>query len=174
MSGILIRKAIFDDVSGIQTLYTNVAKHEGGIARLQHEITSGYVEGFVKKSLTSGLILVAAEDNKIISEIHAYRPGIAVFDHVLSDLTIVVSTDSQGKGIGKRIFAKFLELVSTEMKQIKRVELIARESNTKAISFYESIGFKIEGRFENRIKTTKNTFEADIPMAWQNPNYQIE
>jgi ribosomal protein S18 acetylase RimI-like enzyme len=33
-----------------------------------------------------------------------------------------------------------------------RVELITRESNKKAIKFYESIGFVIEGRFGKRIK----------------------
>ena len=173
MSEIIIRKAAINDISAIQKLYQEVAKTEGGIARLQHEIYPDYIEGFVKKSLTNGLILIAVDNDTIISEIHAYRPGIAVFDHVLTDLTIVVSPEFQGKGIGKKIFSQFLETVSKEMNRIKRVELIARESNMKAIRFYESIGFTIEGRFENRIKTTKNTYEADIPMAWQNPSFQF-
>jgi putative acetyltransferase len=53
------------------------------------------------------------------------------------------------------------------------VELIARESNLKAIELYQSLGFLIEGRLEMRIKTTDNHYEADIPMGWQNPNYEL-
>jgi len=54
---------------------------------------------------------------------------------------------------------------------ILRIELIARESNKKAIAFYQKLGFQIEGRLLNRIKT-ESGFEADIPMAWMNDNYQ--
>jgi ribosomal protein S18 acetylase RimI-like enzyme len=46
------------------------------------------------------------------------------------------------------------------------VELIARESNAKAIAFYQSLGFVIEGRFERRIRNPDGSLEADIPMAW--------
>ena len=47
-------------------------------------------------------------------------------------------------GVGKSGLISFAE--------IQRVELIARESNQRAIQFYESLGFRIEGRLENRIK----------------------
>jgi putative acetyltransferase len=52
------------------------------------------------------------------------------------------------------------------------VELISRESNLKAISFYESLGFTREGKFEKRVRSNESEFEADIPMAWFNPNFK--
>jgi ribosomal protein S18 acetylase RimI-like enzyme len=51
---------------------------------------------------------------------------------------------------------------------------MVRETNLKAIAFYQSLGFRIEGRFEMRIKTTQKIYEADIPMMWQNPNYEFD
>jgi ribosomal protein S18 acetylase RimI-like enzyme len=59
-----------------------------------------------------------------------------------------------------------LDDIQLNRPDILRVELIARESNSKAIQLYEKLGFKIEGRFENRISNDNNSFEADIPMAW--------
>ena len=52
------------------------------------------------------------------------------------------------------------------MQNIKRVELITRESNTKAIDFYKNIGFVIEGCLKNRIDGISDNLENDIPMAW--------
>jgi len=49
---------------------------------------------------------------------------------------------------------------------IQRVELISRESNRKAILFYESLGFRQEGEFVSRIRNVDGSLESDIPMAW--------
>jgi putative acetyltransferase len=56
-----------------------------------------------------------------------------------------------------------------QKKDIERIELISRESNLRAIQLYKSLGFKIEGRLENRIKTSAGELISDIPMAWQRP-----
>jgi len=56
--------------------------------------------------------------------------------------------------------------VKEDRTDILRVELIARESNKKAIEFYEKLGFVIEGRFARRIASVGGGFEDDIPMAW--------
>ena len=41
----------------------------------------------------------------------------------------------------------------------------------KAIQFYTTLGFNIEGKFEHRIYSEHNGYEADIPMAWFNKNF---
>lgn len=46
------------------------------------------------------------------------------------------------------------------------IELIARESNQRAINFYQTLGFVIEGKMLNRIQSVDGGFEADIAMAW--------
>jgi len=170
------RTADVEDINGIKTLYKDVAHREGGIARLEHEITDDYVENFLKKSLATGLIIVAEhpdEPETLIAEIHAYKNDIKAFNHVLGDLTLVVHPAFQGKKIGRTIFTIFLEEIARNRPDVGKVELIARESNRTAIGLYQSLGFMIEGRLEMRIKTTQGSYEADIPMGWQNPLYEF-
>lgn len=171
-----IRTAAIDDVPKIVQLYKEVAKIKGGIARLENEITEEYVESFVKKSIADGLILVAIhpdDPERFIGEMHAYKPGIQVFKHLLSDLTIAVHPEFQGRKIGRTLFTIFLEEIALNRTDVGKVELITREGNAKAIGFYQSLGFKIEGRMEMRIKTPAGFYEADIPMGWQNPNFEF-
>ncbi|MGC1240412.1 MAG: N-acetyltransferase [Chryseosolibacter sp.] len=172
-----IRTAAIEDLPKIKELYKEVARAEGGIARVESEITDEYIGSFLKKSTESGLILVVEHPENpdvLIGEIHAYKPGPAVFRHVYSDLTVVVHPDFRQRKIGRTIFTIFLEQVGINRPDIGRVELIARESNARAISFYQSMGFLIEGRLEMRIKRPDGNYEADIPMAWQNPNFDFD
>lgn len=172
----LVRTATINDLESIKTLYKAATRAKNGLARLEEEITDDYIETFIKKSINGGLIIVAenpANPKEIIGEIHAYKPGTQIFNHVLSSLTIVVHPDFQGQKIGRTIFTIFLEEIGLNRHDIGRVELMARESNTKAIKLYQSLGFRIEGRLEMRVKTTDNTYEADIAMGWQNPNFEF-
>jgi len=163
-----LRSASINDTTGIKKLYESVAEIEGGLARSKDEITDEYVYSLVNKSINKGIIIIAVDmqTENIVGEIHCYSSGIKVFAHVLGELTIAVHPDYQGKKIGRMLFEKLLDKVKNKMPHILRVELIARESNFKAIEFYESLGFKIEGRLEHRIKSVGGGFEADIPMAW--------
>jgi ribosomal protein S18 acetylase RimI-like enzyme len=170
-----IRKAVVKDFEKIFDLYNLVSKTIGGLARNENEITKDYVKNFVEKSLQNGIQFVIVDKlnhEKIIAEIHCYKLEPSVFGHILSELTIAVHTEHQGKGLGKKLFETVLDYIMENRNDILRIELIARESNTKAIKLYENIGFKIEGRLVNRIKNNENNFEADIPMAWFNPNFK--
>lgn len=171
-----IRNAAIEDLLKIQQLYRNVARQHGGIARTEEEITDEYVRSFLTRSIEWGLILVAEHPQnpeEIIAEIHACAPGPKAFKHVFSDLTVAVHPAFQGKKVGRTIFTIFLEEVGINRPDIGRVELIVRESNRRAIAFYQSMGFLIEGRFEMRIKNEDGSYEADIPMGWQNPNFEF-
>jgi ribosomal protein S18 acetylase RimI-like enzyme len=171
------RTATLDDVAMIVQLYQAVAGSTGGLARDADEITDQYVSNFVERSIANGLCIVAEhpkESGKLVGEIHAYSPGIKAFRHVFSDLTIAVHPEFQGRKIGRTLFTIFQEEIAVNRTDIGRVELISRESNDKAIRFYQKIGFKIEGRLEMRIRTADNHYEADIPMSWQNPNFEFD
>ena len=162
-----IRRTVIEDIVKIFHLYRSVAAIPGGLARLQEEISEPYVQMFVEKSLADGVSCVAsAPDGKIVGEIHAYRSGLFCFSHVMTDLTVAVDPDFRNQGIARLLFAEFLDEIERNQPHISRVELISRESNTVAIKFYESLGFKKEGRFENRIKNVDGSLEADIPMGW--------
>lgn len=161
-----IRRAQLEDAQNIRQLYQAVARIEGGLARVESEISEDYVHHNLSSGLNKGICLVALQEDQIIAEIHAYPPFPKVFAHVLSDLTIAVHPQFQGGGVGRAIFTELLRTVKEQQVHILRVELIARESNQKAIRFYQSLGFEIEGAMKGRIRRPDGSFEADIPMAW--------
>jgi ribosomal protein S18 acetylase RimI-like enzyme len=166
-----VRRANDSDKHKILELYKKVATIAGGIARTAEEITPPYVQNFMDHSSKTGMELVIENGDTIIAEMHCYQLSPKVFHHILSELTIVVDPDFHGKGVGKKIFTYLLDHITTQRPDILRVELIARESNQKAIAFYKQLGFKEEGRFEQRIANQEG-FEADIPMAWFNPCFK--
>jgi len=172
----IYRIASPEDLPRIVKLYKAVADAGGSIARQGQEITEEYVGHFIERSLETGLIIVGEHPenpDELIAGIHAYKTGLKVFNHVLSELTLVVHPEHQGKKIGRTIFTIFLEEIGRNHPDIGKVELFTRESNTKAISLYNSLGFKVEGRMEMRVKTPQGLYEADIPMGWQNPNFDF-
>jgi ribosomal protein S18 acetylase RimI-like enzyme len=165
----IIRRVIESDLEKILALYKLVSNNIGGLARTYDEINKNYIEQIHSKSKRNGLQFIIQEnlkEDKIIAEIHGYKLEPKVFSHVLSEITIVVHPDYQGKGLGKEIFQHLLNDIQNNRKDIVRVELIARESNQKAIELYQKLGFSIEGKMKNRIKNLDNSFEADIMMAW--------
>ncbi|HTI92891.1 MAG TPA: N-acetyltransferase [Puia sp.] len=202
-----LRPAAVTDRDAIGALYKKVIRISGGLARREEEVTGEYVAGFIEKSRENGIQLVAVDDKNIVGEIHCYKPGIKCFDHLLSDLTIAVDPDYQGQGVGKALFNGLLNEVRENRKDILRIELLTGESNKRAIAFYQSIGFSIEGRMPSRYRlgpvdlanidaspatgdpvnigaslapgdpanigapSTPAIFDADIPMAWINPNF---
>lgn len=169
MNSFEVQTATLGDLSEIAALYRAVAAIEGGLARTEAEITEEYASYFVSKSLADGVILTARliSTPQLIGEIHAYALGPSVFAHVLGELTIAVHPDHQSAGVGKALFTEFLRRVQEDRPDIQRVELIARESNRKAIAFYQKLGFVIEGRMEGRIRSVGGGYEADVPMAWR-------
>ena len=48
---------------------------------------------------------------------------------------------------------------------------MVRETNLLAIDLYKKLGFKVEGRYEERVRA-HDIFVADIAMAWFNPNFR--
>jgi len=157
-----------NDIPAIEALYRRVAAVEGGLARKASEITTEYIEDFVSKSIYNGneIVAVTSEPGRIIGEIHCYVQGIETFWHVLTDLTIAIDPEYQGRGVGRKLFTELLIDVRDNRPDITRVELIARESNLRAIAFYESLGFQKEGRLRKRIKRSDGRYEDDIVMGW--------
>ena len=162
-----IRQTEIGDATAVHNLYKKVAASPGGLARLRNEITEKYVREFLKKSISNGVSVVSVHSNgQIVGELHAYCPELFCFSHVLTDLTVAVDPDFRKQGIARQLFERLFKEIDENVKQIKRLELISRESNSAAIAFYESIGFKKEGKLEGRIKNVDGSIEADIPMGW--------
>lgn len=164
-----------NDKEKLYKLYKDVATQKGGISRSVNEINENYIKSIIDNSLGNGVSFVMdnEDESEIISEIHCEHIGPAQFSHVLTNVTVLVNQNYQGKGLGKQIFKHLLNYLEQKRPDILRLELLTRESNTKAIKFYEKLGFKIEGKFENRVLLSNNKFESDIAMAWFNKNYSF-
>lgn len=166
-----IIRANRDHQQYLPELYAQVAAVPDGIIRRRDEISQTYIEDFFNKSLYKGLMLLSIADEQIIGEIHAYTPDLYAFQHILTDLTIVVRPAFQGQGVGRQLFETFLNTVRMEYPHILRVELYVREHNVRNVAFYSSLGFINEGRQENKIYMGEGKFETPLHMAWFNPNY---
>ena len=161
-----VRRVRPGDVDDLLDLYTAVARTPGGLARLESEIGRDVIESYVTRSIDGGVGLVATTQDDIIGEIHALSPGLFCFSHVLTDLTVAVHPDAQSQGVGRRLFESLMQEITEQRENITRVELIARESNRRALRFYESLGFVREGILRQRIRNPDGSFESDVPMAW--------
>jgi putative acetyltransferase len=167
----IIRPATLADAPAIEQLYRAVAAQGGGLARQPAEITLEYVQTFLTRSLTAGVALVVEYPNEpwLIGEIHTYSSGLHIFAHVFGELTVAVHPWYQGQKLGHRLFTTLLTITAQQYPHIRRVELLVRESNQRAIALYEKLGFQQEGRLLGRVSTVPGHFEADIPMAWHAP-----
>jgi putative acetyltransferase len=163
----------FSDATAIHQLYLRVATDPAGLIRRPTEIPLAFVEAFLVKSLQNGLALIGLQEGKIVGEIHAYTPDLEAFSHLLTDLTIVIHPDYQGMGLGRELFREFLHQVQASYPHILRVELYVRETNTRNVRFYESLGFLNEGRQDRKILNAMGQLETPLHMAWFNPNYRI-
>jgi putative acetyltransferase len=170
MTDYRIESAHADDAPALLSLYRAVAAIEGGIARSVDEVTPDYIDGFLGEALAHGYSLVArAADGTIAGEIHTYPMGPKKFAHVLGELTIAVHPALQGSGVGRALFTRLIDIVANGRPDILRIELAAQESNARAIAFYQSLGFVIEGRMQRRVASIGGGYEADVPMAWLRP-----
>jgi ribosomal protein S18 acetylase RimI-like enzyme len=168
----VIRAARMADVNGLYFLFQAVAQQPGGLARTMEEASEGYVRRCLEAATQRGLAVLAEGDGPPRGVLWAWRPEPASLKHTFSELTVAVHPEAQGKGLGRALFEAFLETVRTKHPGIQRVELICRESNKGGLKLYESLGFIREGRFNRRILDPKGRLEADIPMAWFNPNFK--
>jgi putative acetyltransferase len=162
-----VKPLTLSDAASVLRLYRRAAAGPGGLARRPEEIDAAYVEGFIGKALAGGVALGAwsPDGATLCGEIHAGRIGPAQFAHVLSDLTVAVDPDWQGRGVGSTLFKALFAQAATLTPRVERIELMAREGNADAVRLYQRLEFEIEGRFAGRVRLPDGTLEADLAMG---------
>ncbi|WP_425998749.1 GNAT family N-acetyltransferase [Caulobacter sp. DWR1-3-2b1] len=156
-----IRAATPEDVTALVGLHRAAAAVPDGLARRPDEITQDYVERFL-----AGISFVAVgPDGGIWGEIHGARESVALFAHVVSNLTVAVHPDRQGLGIGSKLFEVLIAHARAMDPPVLRIELAAGAGNPGAIRLYERLGFKHEGRQVARGRYPDGRLEDDILMG---------
>ena len=166
MSGFTVRPAKPADAAAILALHRRVAATPGGLARRPEEVTADYVDQAMAASADGGVNLVAADaGGGLCGEIHAVRMKIQLFAHVLTDLTVAVDPDWQGRGVGSALFGALIDAARQTIPPIGRIELWTGAGNLGAQRLYQRLGFKIEGRMVGRGRLPGGQADDDIVMG---------
>ena len=80
-------------------------------------------------------------------------------------LTIVVHPGFLGQGIGTSLMRDLMDWAK-QSPRVKKLELLVRATNERAIRLYSKLGFVVEGRFRNRVRLPDGELVDDIAMAW--------
>ncbi len=169
---IYIQPAGLEHAAPLLHLYRETTLNSNGLIRKPEEITEPFITEILTRSSQNGLALLAMDQNQVVGEIHAYTPNLFAFQHLLTDLTIVIHPTYQGKGVGRRLFSHFLKVVQEDFPHILRVELYVKESQGRSVGFYESLGFRNGGRQDRKIFISERIQETPLHMVWMNPNFQ--
>lgn len=171
----LVRKATFNDLPDLVNLHKEVARISQGIARIETEVNEAYIHALYQQVARQGLMLVAVNTttNELIAEMHASKYGLHIFNHILTNLTIVVKHFYQGKGVGKALFEAFLQEIDDNWPEIGRVELESRSSNQKSIGLYKSLGFIEEGRMSKKTRNVNGIYEDSLLFARMKPDFDF-
>lgn len=165
MSGIAIRATAPADAPAILALHVAAASNGGGLAREPDEMSLGQIEAALARPFENGVALSAWAGEAIAGEIHASRLGPRQFAHNLTDLTVAVHPQFQGRGVGAALFEALFAAAARLTPRIERVELMCREGNLGAVQLYQRLGFVIEGRFPRRVRLRDGTLDDDLAMA---------
>ncbi len=117
-------------------------------------------EAFLRNIGNDDHILVAETDGKVIGMIGLHLFKRARQRHMAS-LGMMVRTEYQGKGIGKKLMENILDLADNWL-MLVRIELDVIEDNERAIRLYRSFGFEVEGK--KKYSAIKDGKYADLLM----------
>jgi len=170
-----IRTALPDDLPKIQALYQKAAGSPG-YALSNDDMTLPFIERLIQPALADGLVLLVIhpeDEHQCIGEIHVSRDPRSFCRHVMTGLHLVVDPQFQRKKIGRTLLTILLEEIALNHPHIGKVDLMLNENNTRALTLFQSMGFTVEGRMEMKVLNQDRMYEAEIPMGWQNPNYEL-
>jgi ribosomal protein S18 acetylase RimI-like enzyme len=116
------------------------------------------VAEFARKKIVQGhTLFYALEQGQVVGWCDILRKGVSSQRHS-GVLGIGIKRGFRGNGIGKSLMKA--AILDAQNKGIQRIELWVFENNRPAISLYETLGFKIEGRMDDYIKIDGVFYDA--------------
>lgn len=87
-----------------------------------------------------------------------------------AEYAIILSRKAMGKGIAAQASVEILKIAFQNL-SLHKIYLYVKESNVRAIKFYEKFGFRREGVFIDHIKEKNGSYENLIWMAVLNDEF---
>lgn len=84
--------------------------------------------------------------------------------HDVARLTMAVTPAHRSAGVGRALVVYALECADASG-LLRKVELLVRANNQRAIALYKGLGFAEEGRLRERLRLEDGTFLDDVCMA---------
>jgi RimJ/RimL family protein N-acetyltransferase len=164
MLNAIIRAARNEDAAILAAVERATAETPGLLVSRPSELV---LESFEKKIVDLskvGRYIVAEKDGKIVGHALLDPMPLEAISHVFR-LTIVVHPGFLGQGIGISLMRDLMEWAN-QSPPVKKIELLVRATNARAIHLYSKLGFIEEGRFRNRVRLPDDELVDDIAMAW--------
>lgn len=109
-----------------------------------------------------GNALFAVSDNKLVGSVaYQFSDRIKV-RHITRIFGVYVDQNHRGKGVGKKLLERALELIR-QNKDIAKVQLMVNQEQEVAVESYKRIGFIVVGKLKKEIKVN-DVFYDELVM----------
>ena len=144
---------------------------DDGLVARSDEVDPGALSRQIEsaRAASNSLFIVAAiphagdRDDEVIGLILLEgAPLMRLFD--VARVTMAVTPAHRGSGVGRELLKHAMHCAD-EAGQIRKIELLTRANNERAIRLYTSLGFVEEGRLRARLKLEDGTYVDDVCMA---------
>ncbi|ENQ3108436.1 GNAT family N-acetyltransferase [Bacillus cereus] len=147
---VIIREATQEDAQSMINFYNIVGGETDFLSFGKNEFSKPLhdYENFIEstKAATNSIILLATLDDEIISIASITSSSKERTKHV-GTLGIVIAEKHCGFGLGIILMEELIEW-ARENGTTKKIHLVTREDNDRAIELYKKVGFKEEGLLE--------------------------
>lgn len=167
--GLTIREATRVDCHAIARILKEGADH--GLVARSDEVDPAAVSRQIEaaRAAANSLVMVAAvptghdDDDEVIGLLTLEgAPLLRLWD--VARLNMAVTPSQQGKGVGRALILAATECADASGK-IRKIELLTRANNERAIRLFKNLGFIEEGRLRARLRQDDGTYLDDVCMA---------
>lgn len=147
---VIIKEATQEDAQSMINFYNVVGGETDFLSFGKNEFNKSLhdYEDFIEstKAANNSIILLATLDNEIISIASITSSPKERTKHV-GTLGIVIAEKYCGFGLGRKLMEELIEWARGNG-TTKKIHLVTREDNDRAIELYKKVGFKEEGLLE--------------------------
>lgn len=165
-SPIIVRRPSGDDAPAVLTYLRRVGA-ESEFLSFGAEgppITEAEERAFLAsvRSAPNAIALIAEQNGEIVGML-SFKGGNRVRTRHVGEFGISVARRVQGTGVGRRLMELLIQWAQRG-ETVRKINLVVRVDNGRAIALYESLGFVVEGR-RSRDMLIEGTFHDSLIMG---------